>query len=56
MNIQQTTTMDELEKKFSSFLTESEKTTSSITKDIQMDELNEIGDEIVKARQYVLNI
>lgn len=45
--------IESIEKEFSAFLKKSEETTSSISGHINMDELNEIGDEIVKARQYL---
>jgi len=45
--------IDDLEKEFGAFVSEIENTTSNITTNINMDELNEIGDEIIKAREYL---
>ena len=45
--------IDDLEKDFGSFIVQVEKATSSIGKDVNIDELNEIGDEIIKAKEYL---
>ena len=46
-------TLDDLEKEFTSFVTDVETSTSNMTSHINMDELNEIGDEIIKAKEYL---
>jgi len=45
--------MDDLEHEFGTFVSEIESTTSDITTNINMDELNEIGEEIIKAKAYL---
>jgi len=45
--------MDALEQEFGAFVSEIESTTSDITTNINMDELNEIGEEIIKAKAYL---
>lgn len=45
--------IDELEKDFSAFVQKIEASTANISKDINIDELNEIGDEIIKAKEYL---
>jgi len=44
-----------LEDSFSEFLIVVDTTTSKISTNINMDELNEIGDEILKAREYLIS-
>jgi len=46
-------TLDELEKDFNAFQTKVEQDTSSMSSNLNMDELNEIGDEIIKAKEYL---
>lgn len=45
--------MVSLEKEFSSFIKQVEVSTDSISVNINVDELNEIGDEIIKAKEYL---
>ena len=45
--------IQELEVEFSSFIKEMEVANDSVSSGIQMDELNEIGDEVIKAKQYL---
>jgi len=47
------TTIAELEVEFNSFIKEMEAANDSVSSKIQMDELNEIGDEVIKAKQYL---
>ena len=43
----------ELEVEFSAFIKDMEVANDSVASGIQMDELNEIGDEVIKAKQYL---
>lgn len=45
--------LDSLEKNFNIFILNITTHTESISKNINMDELNEIGDEIIKAKEYL---
>jgi len=45
--------ISELEVEFSAFIKENEAANESVANVIQMDELNEIGDEVIKAKQYL---
>ena len=45
--------VQELEVEFNSFIKDMEAANETITSKIQMDELNEIGDEVIKAKQYL---
>jgi len=46
-------TIAELEVEFNAFIKEMEVANDSVSSKIQMDELNEIGDEVIKAKQYL---
>lgn len=46
---------DQLESEFAKFIAEVESTTSRISADINIDELQNIGDEIIKARNYLMS-
>jgi len=46
-------TVQELEVEFTSFIGEMEVANESVSAGIRMDELNEIGDEIIKAKTYI---
>jgi hypothetical protein len=48
-----TTDIDELEAQFNKFISDTEEATTSAAGAVNMDELNEIGDEIIAARQYL---
>jgi len=48
-----TKTVEELEIEFSSFIKEMEVANETVSGTMQMDELNEIGDEVIKAKQYL---
>ena len=45
--------IQELEQEFNSFIKEMETANETVSSGIQMDELNEIGDEVIKAKQYL---
>jgi len=45
--------VEDLEKEFSAFIGEMEAANDSVSKGIRMDELNEIGDEVIKAKEYL---
>ena len=45
--------IEDLEKEFSSFIGEMEVANDNVSKGIRMDELNEIGDEVIKAKEYL---
>jgi hypothetical protein len=46
-------TIEELEVEFNAFIKEMEAANDTVSSKIQMDELNEIGDEVIKAKQYL---
>ena len=48
-----THSIQELEQEFNSFIKEMETANETVSSGIQMDELNEIGDEVIKAKQYL---
>ena len=45
--------MDDLEKEFGSFIKAMDSANNKVTANINMDELNEISDDIIKAREYL---
>jgi len=51
-NVPQSSVAD-LEVEFSAFIKEMEVANDTVSSKIQMDELNEIGDEVIKAKQYL---
>lgn len=52
-SIEPQSTVQDLEVEFNGFIKEMEVANDTVAASIQMDELNEIGDEIIKAKQYL---
>ena len=51
--IEPQSSIQDLEVEFSKFIKEMEVANDAVSSSIQMDELNEIGDEVIKAKQYL---